>query len=90
MIEITKNTEEKIVNCGALGYNASKIASVLDVSQDEVAALLDDPNSQFSKLIQKGEDMCDYVIDLKLFELAKSGDLKALDAFEYRKKKRLS
>jgi len=41
-----------------------------------------------SKLLQKGRDMADYVIDLKLFEMAKSGDIKALEKLDYRKRTR--
>jgi hypothetical protein len=32
--------------------------------------------------------MADYVIDLKLFDMAKSGDIKALDKLDFRKRSR--
>jgi len=46
-------------------------------------------NSEFSQLLQKGRDMSDYVIDLRLFEMAKTGDIKALDKLEQRKNIRM-
>jgi hypothetical protein len=38
--------------------------------------------------MEKGKDLAEYVIDLKLFEMAKSGDIKALEKFETRKANR--
>ena len=37
------------------------------------------------KSYQKGVDKSDYLIDLKLFEMAKGGDLKALREYQMRK-----
>lgn len=79
---------EMIVNFGALGYDAKKISSILGVPEAEIIQELKDKNSELSKLFQKGVDMSDYVIDLKIFEMAKSGDIKAIDMFEKRKETR--
>lgn len=85
--KIDKDTEEKIVNFGAFGYDIQKMANVLDWSPDEIRTALDE-KKLFWKLYQKGKDTADYVIDLKLFEMAQSGDLKALEEFESRKEMR--
>jgi hypothetical protein len=85
-MKIKAEQEEMIINFGVFGYSAEKMASVLGVDLLEIEKCLQDKDSQFSKLIQKGSDLADYVIDLKLFEMAKSGDIKALDKLEVRKK----
>lgn len=87
-MEFSKKQEEQIINFGAFGYSAEKIANILKLPYKDVFENIQDPKSQLSILIQKGKDMSDYVIDLKLFELAKTGDLKALEKFEMRKRKR--
>ena len=82
---IEKEQEEQIINFGALGYDAKKIANILGVDPDTVSSEMSITDSKISVLLQKGKDMADYVIDLKLFEMAKSGDLKALDMLQKRK-----
>jgi hypothetical protein len=79
---------EMIANFGALGYNTKKMSSILGVPEIEIITELKNKDSEFSKLFQKGVDMSEYVIDLKLFNLAKNGDLAALKKFEERKKQR--
>lgn len=80
-MEYTNESEEIIINCGAFGYKADVIASLLrtDVLIIENAMLND---SEFIKLYKFGNDMANYKIDLKLFEMAKSGDIKAMQAFQ--------
>lgn len=80
--------EEQVVNFGVFAYGAKKIANILGVDLKEVEAEMNDKNSILSKLLEKGRDVSDYVIDLKLFEMAKSGDIKALDKLEFRKRSR--
>lgn len=87
-MKITKEQEEQVINFGAFGYSENKIANILGVDVDEVIKEKKDKKSELSKLLQKGKDMSDYVIDLKLFEMAKSGDIKALDKLELRKRMR--
>lgn len=87
-MKVPKEQEEIVINCGAFGYDVRKIASVLGQSEIDVQKELNDPRSEMSALIQKGRDMAEYVIDLKLFEMAKSGDIKALEKFEFRKRQR--
>lgn len=80
---------EMIVNFGALGYDVKKMSSILGVPEIEIITELKNKDSEFSKLFQKGADMSEYVIDLKIFELAKQGDLAAVTLFEKRKEQRL-
>lgn len=80
-IEYSIENEEIIINCGAFGYKADVIASLLriDLSVIENAMVYD---NQFIKLYKFGNDMANYKLDLKLFEMAKSGDIKAMQAFQ--------
>ena len=80
---------EIIINFGAFGYDAKKMSSILGVSEVEIAQELKNKDSEFAKLYQKGVDMSEYVIDLKIFNLAKQGDLEAIKVFEKRKEQRL-
>ncbi len=80
---------EMIVNFGALGYDAKKMSSILGVSEIEIIQELKNKDSEFAKLFQKGVDMSEYVIDMKIFALAKQGDLAAIALFEERKEQRL-
>lgn len=82
---ISEETEEKIVNFGALGYPAKKMANVLGWDLSEIEALLKDEKSWFCQLYRRGSDIADYLIDKKLFEMAKSGDMKAMHRYELRK-----
>lgn len=87
-MEIKKEQEEQIVNFGVFDYDAKKIASILELDKNVVEEELKNKSSKLSKLLQKGKDMSDYVIDLKLFEMAKAGDIKALEKLEHRKRMR--
>jgi hypothetical protein len=84
-MKIKSEHQEMIINFGVFGYEVEKMANILEYESHEIKQALEDPLSEFSKLIQKGKDLADYVIDLKLFEMAKSGDIKALDKLEQRK-----
>ena len=81
--------KEMIVNFGAFGYDAKKMSSILGVPEVEIVQELQNKDSEFAKLFQKGVDMSEYVIDLKIFKVAKSGDLAAIALFEKRKEQRL-
>ncbi len=84
-MKIEKTDEEKIVNFGVFDYEPKKMANILGVDLKEVQQEISDKNSLFCQLLQKGKDMSDYVIDLKLFEMAKNGDIKALEKLDLRK-----
>lgn len=87
-MKITKDQEEIIVNAGAFGYSPKKLASILGITESDIQTEMKKKDSQFNKLMQRGKDTADYVIDLKLFELAKSGDIKAIEQLDYRKRTR--
>ena len=80
---------EIIVNFGALGYDAKKMSSILGVSEIEIIQELKNKDSEFAKLFQKGVDMSEYVIDMKIYALAKQVDLASIALFEERKEQRL-
>lgn len=85
-MKIEKEQEKQIVNFGFFEYDAKKIASILCLDVKEVQKEIENKTSLLSQLLQKGRDMADYVIDLKLFEMAKSGDIKALEKLDSRKR----
>jgi len=84
-MKIDEQTQEKIINFGAFEYKIDKMANVLGLPVAEVEAEFNNENSDFYKFYRIGKDRADYVLDLKLFDMAKAGDLKALDKFEDRK-----
>lgn len=83
---ITEDVEEKIVNFGALSYPVSKMANVLGWDKKDVEALMKNKQSDFYKLFERGADVAEYLLDKKLFEMAKSGDLKAMEKYEHKKR----
>jgi hypothetical protein len=89
-MELTDEILQKIEQCGVLGYPASKICSILNIeNEDEFLRGFNDPNSKTYKFYQRGVDKGDFAIDLKIYELAKGGDLDAIDKFQLRKKRNL-
>ena len=72
---------------GTLYYPLSKIINVLDIDDiKQFTKDFDNPKSQVAISYQKGVDKSDFVLDSKLFDMAKGGDLKALDKYEVRKR----
>lgn len=87
-MKITDDLKEKIINMGVFEYDSEKIASILEIDISIINKELNDAKSELNKLLEIGKNKSDYVIDLKLFELAKAGDIKALEKLELRKRKR--
>lgn len=87
-MKIKEEQKEKIINMGVFDYPASKIANILSFDEEEVKKEMKNKDSELYKLLLKGKDMADYVIDLKLFEMAKVGDIKALEKLQERKEDR--
>ena len=86
-MEYNEDFLKKIVQCGTLGYPLSKNINVLDI--DDVKQFtkdFDNPKSKVAISYQKGVDKADFVLDSKIFDMAKGGDLKALDKYEARKR----
>lgn len=82
----TEEQLKKMVHMGILDYSCEKCINVLDI-EDEKQFTNDfsNQNSEIYKAFKKGKDKSDYAIDLKLFEKAKDGDLRALAEYEKRK-----
>jgi hypothetical protein len=77
----------KIKSLGALGYPIEKVLNCVDVeNENQFRKDFDDTKSEIFKAYQKGKDMADYEIDMALFTQARSGDIKAIEKFEIRKK----
>jgi hypothetical protein len=77
-----------IVNFGALGYDAPRCAGVMQLPEKDIAAQMANPQSEFQQLYTMGQYRAEYVIDIKLFELAQAGDIKAVEKLEMRKRVR--
>lgn len=89
-MEYTEDFLKKMVQVGTLGYPLSKIINVLDIDDTKhFTKDFDNPKSKVAIAYQKGVDKADFVLDSKLFDMAKGGDLKALDKYERRKKTQL-
>ena len=81
---------KKMVQVGTLGYPLSKIINVLDIDDiKQFTKDFDNPKSKIAVSYQKGVDKADFILDSKLFEMAKNGDLKALQKYEERKRNQI-
>jgi len=72
--------DEMIINFGALGYDEKLAEKIIGEPIKKI--------KNYKKLYERGQALAQYAIDLKLFEMAKSGDIKAMDKLEFRKKRR--
>lgn len=86
MSNLTEDQQKEMVNMGALGYTPEIVASIMGFPEKEVFAELGKKDSEMSKLYLKGQNMNQYKIDLKLLEMAQSGDIKAIDKLDMRKR----
>lgn len=84
---------KKVVNLGSLRYPVEKCMNVLQLdgeSRKEFEKDFLNQDSEIAKNYQTGIDVADFEIDTKLFNLARTGDPKAIKAFDERiKKKRI-
>lgn len=87
-MELNEEIEKKIINMGAMEYDEEKMSSILGIDIFFIKKEMKNEKSNFYKLYKKGKDLYDFAIDMKLFDLAKNGDLKAIDYIEKRKKTR--
>ena len=86
-MEYNEDFLKMMVQVGTLGYPLSKIINVLDIDDiKQFTKDFDNPKSQVAISYQKGVDKADFVLDSKLFDMAKGGDLKALEKYEVRKR----
>ena len=85
-METTTEFLGKITGMGTLGYDVRKIINILDIEDEEgFIKKFNDKKSLIAKAYQKGVDKSDYIIDTKLFEMAKTGDMKAIEMYDKRK-----
>jgi hypothetical protein len=85
-VSYSEDQLKKIVHCGILGYPAQKCINILDI-ENEAQFIIDfeNPETEIAKAYQKGVDKGEYQIDMKLYQKAAEGDLKALAELEKRK-----
>lgn len=87
-MEVTQELIKQLISVGMLGYSIDKIINVIDVPENDVQWFTREFNNKNSEIYQaykKGMDKADYVLDMKLFQKAQDGDLKALEKYEQRK-----
>lgn len=80
---------KKIIQMGSMGYGVDKIINILDIEEkdkENFAKQFYDKSSLIYKSYKKGVDKADFLVDSKLFDLAKNGDLKAIEMFTEKKK----
>lgn len=88
-MDYTDEQIRKITMLGQLGYGLQKCANIMDFEDNEdFKRDFKNSESRIAKAYQKGQDIADFSIDAKLFELAKSGNITAMDKFELRKRMR--
>jgi len=67
-------------NMGALSYSCENIAMILGVSDlEEFELEFNNPKSDTYKIYHQGQAEAKFMLDLKLLQMAKDGDLKAMD-----------
>ena len=84
---------KKLTTLGTLGYNIQKIINILDIpftDQESFVSDFNNPKSEVRNAFQRGVDKSDFAIDQKLFELAQSGDMKAIEKYDERKSRNMS
>lgn len=85
---MSEEQKDQWINFGAFMYDAIKISNILGVPAKNVEEIMEHKDSQEMMLYRRGLDRADYILDMKLFEMAQSGDLKAFDKFNHRRKLR--
>lgn len=84
-MEYSSDLLNKITQMGILGYPAEKIILVMEIKEsDQFKKDFKNKNHEVFKRYQTGRAKADFAIDSKLFDMAKSGDLGALQKFEQR------
>ncbi len=78
---------QQMVQFGTLGYPLSKILNIADIEDKaQFTRDFDNPDSTIAQKYQQGLDKAQFLLDTKLFNMAKGGDLTALQEFENRKR----
>lgn len=80
-IVLTDENREKLVELGALRWPEEKIAAFFGWDRKALKAETEDPESEVSRLLLKGELEADFTLEAKLMSSAQSGDLSAARQF---------
>jgi len=83
----SEETLSKIIDLGSLGYPARKCINILGLEGEAAEQFLkdfSDPKSEVFSAYNIGKDKADFEIDAKLLQLAKAGDLKAIQMLDDR------
>jgi hypothetical protein len=86
-MKLSEEDKEKLIDFGALGYDNERISILLDIPEQKIIEEFNNSESDISKSYKKGIYISEYKIDMKLFEMATKGDIKALEKYEKRKDK---
>ena len=86
-MEYSEDFLKKIVQLGTLAYPLSKIINVLDIEDEkQFTKDFDNKDSVIYKSYKKGMDKGEFILDSKLFDMAKNGDLSAMEKYEEKKR----
>lgn len=86
---LTEEQSKMLKNMGSLGYLPKKISLIMPEFTETFLTLeLKRADSPIKKVYEEGSNFADYLLDLKLFEMARAGDIKALEKLEQRKRTR--
>lgn len=81
-MDYTDEFLKKVTSIGALGYSLRRALLVINVQDErQFAKDWDDKDSPVYKAYQRGRASADYTIHSKLYELAKTGDTKAIEMY---------
>jgi hypothetical protein len=82
MVELSEQQMADIHNFGALQYPIDKIISILEIQDPEEFKIeFNNKESAIFKKYHSGRDEAQYKIDMRIFELARSGDMKAIQMY---------
>ncbi len=85
----SKEILAKVRSMGTLSYTLDRVLILVEPENPEQFIIdFNDKKSEIHKEFEKGVLIAEYQIDKKLFELAKEGDVAALEQLENRKIKR--
>jgi len=85
---MSNKEKQMIINFGALGYAPEICEKILGWEKSKFTNAIKNQSNDIFKAYEEGTLKADYVIDLKLFEQAQQGDIKALNKLEQRKRAR--
>lgn len=81
---INDELKQKLFDFGALKYPDKKIASVLQMEPSQLDELMKNGGR---KIYESGTDAFEFAMDRKLMEMSLSGDLKAMQKIEQKRRR---